>query len=367
LETDEKNGCERRQRSCLYHFLSFSLPMVNNIHNILYNIFLIIYNIYMMDKQTRDDRFSESGVYKIKCKGLCSQLNEMLQLGSENIIVINREIVDHFKKKECKAVVFDFDGVLTKEIDIAEKGYAWVIRVVRDGIIDPNNVELQNDDIEIARNFRPTIKGKSMVEKVNILREKFGKASVNLTNSEIIVGWYDFFRFLILSIYGENKNEYILPGAEELLNESHRYFKVFGVTANEQQYATWLMEFVCLKKYFNEIVGYPIHASPGTTKASLLDVLLSRWEIPPEEVCFIGDGVTDIIAGKSVGTLTIGMANNEMPIGEIKNVIDKERVINKALANGKNLIEAGCDILATSTLAYPAILYALAPSGRSYL
>lgn len=284
-----------------------------------------------------------------------NKLSEMFKNEVEDIIEINKETAFRYKSDGCKAIVFDFDGVLLKEIGIAELGYAWAIRALRDGIFDPTNIELHFDDIDIAQKYRTVIKGKPMTEKLDILRQRFGNKCINIGNDEIITLWYDFFTYYVQFKYSKNEKEYLLPGALELIKKAYQCGKVFGVTANEQRYALWIMNFVGLREYFKEIVGYPIHTLHNTSKGSLLNDLLFRWGIRPNEACYIGDGSSDIQAGMQAGVLTIGIANNEIPISYISCIEEKERVSIKAFNNAIMLAEAGCDILATSPMAYPSI------------
>lgn len=288
-------------------------------------------------------------------KNIVASLNDLFQAGEEDVIVIDNEAAQKCKDKGCKAVVFDFDGVLLKEIGLAEKGYAWVVRAVRDGIVDPGDFAVADDDVKAASDFRPNIKGKSMVEKVAAFRENFGKVVVEVSDEEFIQRWFDALKNIVASRFNGNKDDYCLPGAQELVHEASLRSKVMGVTANEHNHASWLMDFVGLKKYFEEIVGYPIRSLPRTSKASLLADLLFRREINPAEACYIGDAVSDIKAGKRAGTVTIGIANNETAISKIGDEGERQRVIEKSLKNAEKLVDAGCDLLATSSMAYKEI------------
>lgn len=279
-------------------------------------------------------------------------LREMLESGSEGIVVVNHKRVNQFIDRGCQAVVFDFDGVLIKEIGIVEKGYAWLLRAVRDEILDPENIVVDDKDVKLARDFRPNIKGKSILEKVDAFRSEFGKSSTALDINNLIRRWLDAFKFNVIAWFADNPENYRMEGAHELLQTASSKSLVFGVTANEYLHANWLMEFVGFKKYFVEVVGYPTNAFPNTSKGSLLADLLFRREIYSQNACYIGDGTSDIKAGIKAGTLNIGISNATMPVSMINDDIQRKKVINSSLVNGEKLAVAGCDILATSPMAH---------------
>ena len=236
--------------------------------------------------------------------------------------------------------IFDFDGVLVKECDIIEKGYAWLIRAVRENKFDTQNLDVLESDLELAYIIRPQVKAKSQVEKITIVNEKYG--NLKLTEKfleEIIILWTNrVFTNYILEQFSDNPKNYLLDGANNFLEKSGQIGKVFGLTANIQPQAEFLMEFVGLTKYFREIVGFPVDLSKNVnlSKTKMLQNLIISHELKVEQTCYIGDSSTDIKAGQDAGILTIGIANN--------------------YSNGKALIEQGCDIIATSTAAYSDIL-----------
>ena len=68
-------------------------------------------------------------------------------------------------------------------------------------------------------------------------------------------------------------------------------------------------------------------------------ILLIKHDLDVKQTCYIGVSPSDIKAGQGAGIFTIGIANN--------------------YSNGAKLIEQGCDIIATSTVAYLDILKVL--------
>ncbi|MCP4373867.1 MAG: HAD family hydrolase [Deltaproteobacteria bacterium] len=279
------------------------------------------------------------------------KLEQMLHTGNEDVIVINDKILSKLKGNGFVAVVFDFDGVLLREIGFAEKGYAWLVRAIRDNNVDSTDINVMKEDVEFAKRFRHQIKGKSIGEKITIFRNKFGNSSSTIQSELLVKGWYDFFKNYLISSFGRNPEEYCIPGARHLLEASHKQISVYGLTANEHSHAKWLMKFVDLSQYFKEIIGYSSDLLKEESKGSLLADLLNRNRISPDDSCYIGDGSSDVKAGIYAKTFTIGIANNEIPISLVREQFEKTRIIEKAIRNGNELLKTGCDILATSTMA----------------
>ena len=281
-------------------------------------------------------------------------LEDMLANEKEGLLPVFHSSSSH---DGIETVVFDFDGVLLKEIGIAEQGYAWVINAIKNGI--PSNqyhLNFTGNDINFAKHLRPKVKGKNIIEKIQIIRQILNSPSNHPTTEDLIQGWYGFFRTTIQNRFGNQSDDFLIPGAKDLINQAVQHFSVFGLTANEYNHAQWIMKFVGLESNFQEIVGFPANSFPLTSKASLLADLCFRNDIEASKVCFIGDGNSDIYAGRKVGVATIGIANNEMPIALVSESNEKNRIIKKSAINASKLIDAKCDFLATSTFAYSEIL-----------
>ena len=236
--------------------------------------------------------------------------------------------------------VFDFDGVLVKECNIIEKGYAWLIRAVREKKFETEDLNINTNDLNEAFIIRPQVKAKSQAEKISIVNEKYGNLTLTeqLTEKIIIMWTKEVFTNIILEQFRENPKNYLLDGAESFLKETNQIGKVFGLTANIQPQAEFLMEFVGLTKYFREIVGYPVEIKKNVklSKQKMLINLMKKHGLDAKQTCYIGDSVPDIKAGQGAGILTVGIANN--------------------YPNGVELIEQGCDIIATSTAAYSGVI-----------
>ena len=224
--------------------------------------------------------------------------------------------------------VFDFDGVLLKECGVAEVGYAWLVRAFREDNWRVFDIDINIADQFEAKAFRPNIKGKSPIEKVEILRDHYGTTLASEIHAlDAVYMWFEVMAGEIKRRFGSNPTAYLLPGAKNFVSAASRYGHAYGLTANIQNQAEYLMQFVELQSFFQQIIGYPPEARAGTTKATMLQSLLHSQGVEAQSACYIGDGVPDMRAAHEAGVLAIGVAND--------------------LENGLHLLEEGCDVLCT--------------------
>lgn len=87
--------------------------------------------------------------------------------------------------------------------------------------------------------------------------------------------------------------------------------RVCAVTANEQQYSYWLLEYVGVSQYFDRIIGYSTTYDDGTprNKTEMVQRYLQEEGIDASSarMVFVGDGKPDMQAGKETGCYCIGV------------------------------------------------------------
>lgn len=233
--------------------------------------------------------------------------------------------------RSVKNFIFDFDGVLLEECGVVESGYAWLLRAVRDGVWDTTDIYVSADDIEIAREFRPNIKGKSPIEKVVAYKRAFGNGRpLPMQLMEVVESWFSVVAGVIRNRFGEDSASYLLPGALKLVETACQRGSAFGLTANIQRQADFLMGFVGLSGYFNRIVGFPVDATSDMNKATMLEDLIESHGLDKSETCYIGDGAPDMKAANTAGIIAVAISND--------------------LIGGKKLLSQDCHVVATSSI-----------------
>lgn len=252
-------------------------------------------------------------------------LKSFFETSREDVVVLRRF-------SPVSTFVFDFDGVIVRECGIVEIGYAWLVRAVRDGITDSSDLNVSQADIALVKDFRPAIKGKTWLEKVEAFRRDFGGSRpVGCSDLELVDKYVETSRTAVQRRFGAHPRDYLLPGAVDFLEAARKAGRVFGLTANVRNQGAWLMEFVGLSSCFDEIVGFRRDAVSGATKGKLLADLLRRHGIDPSRAAYIGDGVPDMKAAGDAGAVSAGIANG--------------------VDNGRRLVDAGCNVIATSSRA----------------
>jgi phosphoglycolate phosphatase len=110
-------------------------------------------------------------------------------------------------------------------------------------------------------------------------------------------------RFSEIGLY-ENQ---VYPGIFELLADlngnSHR---LFVVTSKPKIYANRIVRHFALEPWFDDIYGAELDGR-FDNKAALVDWILHRLALPPEETVMVGDRKEDVQAGKKNGIRTIGV------------------------------------------------------------
>jgi phosphoglycolate phosphatase-like HAD superfamily hydrolase len=262
------------------------------------------------------------------------KLEQMFKANAQGVILLGTFA-------PCSAFVFDFDGVLLHECGIPEAGYAWLARAVREGNWNLHDHDVAESYQTAVHALRPLIKGKPPVEKVEVFCSRFGGGAPLLFSPEQAVEkWFASVQQVIRGRFGHDPNSYLLPGAVDLVKAAREKGQVFGLTANIQRQAEFLMEFVGLTRFFDQIVGYAPDAGTGVDKGTMLADLLSRHGIDPGHTAYIGDGAPDMRAAHHAGALAVGIAND--------------------LQGGQRLIDAGCDVIATSPKAGARLVRLLA-------
>ncbi len=246
-------------------------------------------------------------------------------------VVINQSV------SEVNGYIFDFDGVLFKDCGVIAIGYAWLIRALRDGNYECEDIDFEESDIKQAIKFRSRIKGKMTHEKIYMLNASFGSSdSLPISLNELANFWAKVHILAVKEKFSENPRSALLPGAIDFITQAAQRGKVFGLTAFSQPVAEFLLEFVGLIGYFEKVLGNPNEDNGKSGKVDMLHFLFESVNTFALDYCYISDFVSDMNAGKAVNIVTVGIANS--------------------LRNGLLLLNKGCDLVATSTLAYKDIL-----------
>jgi len=222
-------------------------------------------------------------------------------------------------------MVFDLDGVITKEKGYFEKAWALLWRqIIKNEKGDIN--ELNDDDLRQGADFRKSTKGGLLFNRISKLIER----SEHFHEEEDI---HKFLEIFVESVRGQQLMDFMEDNFEEYLEKDVRDFLLFLdnleipcyiITANIQEQLEWVTSKLDIEHFFTGLYGYPRDDS-HITKQDYLNNIIEANSALPRSVVFVGDGASDMVYGKKAGVLTVGVSDND----------EKSR----------ELIEAGADIM----------------------
>jgi phosphoglycolate phosphatase-like HAD superfamily hydrolase len=208
-------------------------------------------------------------------------------------------------------MVFDLDGVITREKGYFEKAWALLWRQ----IIKNEKAEIKDltaEDLQEGSNFRKSTKGGLLFDRISKLIEQ----SEHFHAEEDI---HKFLNLFVDSVRGQQLVDFMEDNFEEYLEEDVRDFLLFLdnleipcyiITANIQEQLEWIADKLDIKEFFSGLYGYPKDDSQ-ITKKDFLEMIIDANSALPRSVVFVGDGTSDMFFGKQAGVLTVGVADDD--------------------------------------------------------
>ena len=189
---------------------------------------------------------------------------------------------------EIKGIVFDLDGVIFNISDAIKKA-------VEDAV-EKYQIKVNIEDVlqEIAL----------LIEKLqNYPVPQIILNSYDLLQVEFLQGM-TFFKKLRVGIYLFNQfNKYkedaeMYPGIDKLISNLAQTKKLAILTNNKNTHAEEVLKKFELDNYFPLIIGFNEVAEVKPSPEGI-NKILKEWNFQPNEVVFIGDMTTDVMAGKA--------------------------------------------------------------------
>jgi phosphoglycolate phosphatase-like HAD superfamily hydrolase len=265
------------------------------------------------------------------------RLREFFLHGTEGAVIVG-------DVPAIREYIFDFDGVIFRSSEIIVASYAWLIRGVREQSFDCEDLEFSALELEQARNFRQQIKGRTAHEKILAANRIFGRSCcLPRTATELAQLWTQVYINTTKRMFHNHPRDLLVPGAEEFIRLVSERGRVFGLTAFLQDVADFLLGFVGLGEVFEKVQGCSVSNEEAVGKADMLRSFLTTLKTRQRAFCYIGDSILDVRAGRATGIGTVGIANT--------------------LANGLALLDEGCDVVATTPLAYRDVVRLLSNKG----
>jgi phosphoglycolate phosphatase-like HAD superfamily hydrolase len=178
-----------------------------------------------------------------------------------------------------RAVVFDFDGVILESADVKTEAFV--------GLYAEHGPEV----VERVRAHHLANLGISRFKKFAWIAEHVLEHPLSDADSAALGE-----RFSALALEKVLCAPFV-PGAEAALAElAHRGMPRFVASGTPQDELSLIVDRRGLQPAFHEVHGTP------REKPEILRDLMARHELAPDQVLFVGDGMSDYKAARAVGT-----------------------------------------------------------------
>jgi len=200
---------------------------------------------------------------------------------------------------KVKGIIFDMDGVIFDVISSVQQS-------VEDAI---NKYKLKNGNIEEGlQEVAHLIEDLQNYPIPQIILNSYNLLQISLLEGHRLI------KKLRIAVYVFNQfNDYkeeagIFEGIDGLIKSLYdKHKKLAILTNNKSTYAEEVLKKFNIDKYFDVIIGFNEAAVKPSPEGILK--ILDMWKLKDSEAVFIGDMVTDILAGQAANVKTISVAS----------------------------------------------------------
>jgi len=211
------------------------------------------------------------------------------------------------------AIVFDFDGTLVDSVDIKVSAFTNMFSSFGPEIL------------EKVRRYQTQNGFRARTEKIRFIYKEFlEKKITDLEVNELCDKYSSLIEELVIGAD-------FVPGAWEFLEKNFQKFRIFLASATPQAELDRIILKRGMLQYFTKSFGSP------TTKPQAVDDILTRFELRPSEVLFVGDSVLDYEAALEKNCPFVAVSDspnlfrvrNEFPkaIAYIHNILELTEIV----------------------------------------
>ncbi|MEW6679509.1 MAG: HAD-IA family hydrolase [bacterium] len=209
-----------------------------------------------------------------------------------------------------KAIIFDFDGIIVESMDIKARAFAFLFKDY------PKHID------EIVK-FHMFHGGMSRFEKFEwIYQNLLHKPLSEREKVELGRQFTDY-------VYQEVVKCPFVKGAKEFLDKYIGKYLFFIVSGTPVDEIKSIVKERGLSKYFKEVFGSTLKKNEQNA------AILSKYQLRPEEVLFVGDSIDDWEGVKDLGIKFIGRTLKDNPFiglkieALIEDLFDLDKLIQK--------------------------------------
>lgn len=177
-----------------------------------------------------------------------------------------------------EGIIFDFDGTLADTLPLCINSFKLAYK-------ETSGIDIE--EAEIVKNFGLTEEGICK----NLLADKWEE------------GFKNYLKF-----YKRDHHLYpgLFNGMENILNYlRNNNFKLALVTGKGKSSADITLDLYGVRDYFEFI---ETGSEKGSIKTESIKKILKKWNIPPENVAYVGDAISDIKESKAAGVNQISVS-----------------------------------------------------------
>lgn len=206
-----------------------------------------------------------------------------------------------------KAIVMDFDGVIADSVNVKTEAFRDIfLDYGEENANKMMDYHLENMGISRYKKFQYFFENILNVHYSEAIGIELGNRFSELIVDRIITGPF-------------------IKGAKEFLERNSSIYKIFIATGTPQDEIVMIADKKRISIYFNGIFGSP------RTKTEIINDIITKHDLIPDEMVFIGDAMSDYNAAKETNLHFVGRIDSYE-----KNMFPKNTVV---LINLTDLIE----------------------------
>ena len=183
--------------------------------------------------------------------------------------------IPNFRKRhQIKAIIFDFDGVISESVNIKTESFKTIYS------------EYGNQIVKKVVNHHLSHGGISRYEKFKLYHKIFLGRALNKCQIEELSN-----KFSELVVQKVIDAPYV-PGAIEFIKQNYKYYEFYISTGTPQDEIIEILYKKGINNYFKYVYGSPMK------KIDHVKTIMSQNNYNNNEIVFIGDADTDILAAK---------------------------------------------------------------------
>lgn len=208
-----------------------------------------------------------------------------------------------------RAIIFDFDGIITESLDVKTKAFAELYSEYG------KDIEQKVIEHHMANG------GMSRFEKFKFYHKNFLKLEIDSKEVESLSN-----QFSTLVLEKVSNSPYVL-GADDFIKKYYKKYDFFISTGTPTEEIKVILKNRGLEKYFIEVFGSPEY------KTNHVKYILNKYKYKNSEVVFIGDATADRDAARANDIEFIGrFTTNEEILKEkyqVNNLVNLDKLILK--------------------------------------